>query len=100
MAIDKIGEDPLFKAAVLGKKLSAADAQGKGGVVEVDFSPKPDNCDIEIDGKYIGGSPLKRKLVSGTDYKIRISKGGYKDWTGTVTPEAGMRITRELELSK
>ena len=49
-----------FAAAVLGRKPPTADAADGSGLIEVDFSPKPDNCDIEINGKYVGGSPLKR----------------------------------------
>lgn len=97
VAIDKIGEDAQFKAAILGKKAASPGSAGAGAMIEVEFAPQPDNCDIEIDGKYIGGSPLKRKMVSGKEYKIHISKGGYKDWTGVITPEDGLRITRTLE---
>lgn len=61
-AVAEITGDNKFKAAVQGKK-PAMD----GGLVEVDFAPKPENCDIEIDGKYVGGSPVKRKLSSGTE---------------------------------
>jgi hypothetical protein len=96
-AIEKTGEDADFRAAVQGKKRAANADAGGGELVEVDFSPKPDNCDIEIDGKYVGGSPLKRRLVSGKEYKVRITKTGYKEWNGAISAEAGLRITRELE---
>ncbi len=94
--IEKMAEDADFRAAIFGKK-TKSDAESTSGLIEVDFSPKPENCDIEIDGKYVGGSPVKRRLKSGMEYKIHISKSGYKDWTGTIVPEAGLRITRELE---
>jgi Curli production assembly/transport component CsgG/PEGA domain len=94
-AVAEIAADNKFKAAVQGKK-SATD----GGTVEVEFNPKPENCDIEIDGKYVGGSPVKRKLTSGTDYKVRISKAGYEEWSGVITAETGLKITRELERKK
>jgi len=95
-AIETLGEDPKFKGALLGKGGDAA----ADGLIEVEFAPKPDNCDIEIDGKYVGGSPLKKKLKAGTEYKVRISKGGFAEWTGVIAPEAGLRITRELEPKK
>jgi hypothetical protein len=97
-AIDNLAEDAAFRAGVTGKRAKAnGDSEPADGMIEVDFSPKPDNCDIEIDGKYVGGSPLKRRLAKGKDYKIHISKGGYRDWTGVITPELGLRITRELD---
>ena len=57
-------------------------------MVEVDFSPVPENCDIEIDGKYVGGSPLKRQLQAGKEYKIRISKGGVQRLARSDRPRA------------
>lgn len=94
-AVAGVAADPKFKEAVLGKAVAADE-----GLLEVEFAPKPANCDVEIDGKYVGGSPLKRKLRSGTEYKVRISKAGFKEWSGVITPEAGLKITRELEANK
>jgi curli biogenesis system outer membrane secretion channel CsgG len=95
-ALEKLADDDQFKSALLGKKSGA----GAGEMVEVEFAPKPDNCDIEIDGKYVGGSPLKRKLPAGKDIKVRITKDGYKDWQGVISPEDGLKITRELGPSR
>jgi curli biogenesis system outer membrane secretion channel CsgG len=94
-AVAELAKDDKFKAAVQGKKSATEE-----GLIEVEFAPKPDNCDVEIDGKYVGGSPVKRKLKAGTEYKVRISKAGYKEWTGVITPEAGLKITREMEANK
>jgi len=88
----QLENDSQFKRAVFG-----AEAAPTGEQVEVEFSPKPDNCDIEIDGKYIGGSPLKRRLPAGMEVKLRISKAGHKTWEGVFVPEPGFRVTRELE---
>lgn len=95
VAVAEMAGDNKFKAALLGKKSTTA-----GGLVEIEFSPKPENCDIEIDGKYVGGSPLKRKLASGAEHKVRISKAGYEEWSGVITAETGLKITRELERKK
>ncbi len=94
-AVAEIGGDEKFKAALLGKRATAEE-----GLIEIEFAPKPDNCDIAIDGEYVGGSPLKYKLKAGMQYKILISKAGYKEWATVVTPKAGLKITRELETSK
>jgi curli biogenesis system outer membrane secretion channel CsgG len=94
-AVAEIAGDDNFKVAVQGNKSATED-----GLIEIEFAPKPDNCDIEIDGKYVGGSPLKRKLRTGIEYKVRISKAGHKEWTGIITPEVGLKITRELEANK
>lgn len=90
-ALKKLADDAQFKAALFGKKAAEVD-----GFVEVEFAPEPDNCDIEIDGKYVGGSPLKRRLPAGKEVKVRIVKEGFKEWNGVISPEDGLKITREL----
>lgn len=97
-ALQQLHDDAQFKRAVLGS--SSAVAAGGEGEVEVEFAPKPDNCDIEINGKYVGGSPLKRRLPAGKEVKVAIRKGGYTDWEGTLVPEPGLRVTRELAPSR
>jgi curli biogenesis system outer membrane secretion channel CsgG len=91
-ALEKLRGDADFRARLLG-----GGSGGAGRSVEVDFSPKPDNSDVEIDGQYVGGSPLKRSLVTGKEYKVRISKAGYEPWQATIAPQQGLRITHELE---
>lgn len=91
-ALEKLGADERFKAALFGNK--RPDAIGE--LVEVEFAPVPANCDIEIDGKYIGGSPQKRRLPAGKEVKVKIAKGGFKIWERTISPEKGLKITPEL----
>jgi Curli production assembly/transport component CsgG/PEGA domain len=92
--LKEVEKDGAFRKALLG---DAAPAHAAEGLIEVEFAPKPDNCDVEIDGKYVGGSPLKRRLPAGKEIKVRISKGGYQAWDGVIVPEAGLRITREMD---
>lgn len=96
LAIEAVGKDAAFKAALLGKDPEGVDT----GSVEIEFAPKPDNCDIIIDGNYVGGSPLKRSLVTKKAVKIQIIKDGYKTWEGTIIPEKGLKITRELSAAQ
>jgi hypothetical protein len=95
-ALKKLGADPKFQAAVRGPNAGAA----ADGMVEIDFAPRPEGCDVEIDGKYVGGSPLKRRLQAGKEYKVRLSKDGFKSWEAVIVPEAGLKITRELGPSR
>lgn len=92
VTLDAVAKDDEFKAALLGKDLGAEGT----GQIEVEFAPKPENCDIEVDGNYVGGSPMKRSLPAQKQVKIRISKDGFKSWEGVIVPEKGLRITREL----
>ena len=93
-ALERLKDDSQFKSALFRKK---ADPAAADGLVEVEFAPKPDNCDIDIDGKYVGGSPLKRRLPSGKEAKVRIAKRGYDEWKGVIVPEDGLKITPELQ---
>jgi curli biogenesis system outer membrane secretion channel CsgG len=94
-AVDEISKDDKFKSALRGEKPVTEAKQ-----IVVEFAPKPDNCNIEIDGKYVGGSPHKEELLPGIEYKIRIAKSGYKEWTAVIVPKVGLKITPELEASK
>jgi len=98
--LQQLKSDKEFRTALLGGKPGAKGATDSDGLVEVEFAPKPENCDIEIDGKYVGGSPLKRRFPAGKEVKVRISKGGFKDWEGVIVPEAGLRVTRDLGPSR
>ena len=99
-ALKELEEDSQFQSALLGRKPGSSDETDADRLVDVEFTPKPENCDIEIEGKYVGGSPLKRRLPVGKEFKVRIGKGGYKDWEGVIVPEKGLRITRELSPSR
>jgi hypothetical protein len=92
--LESLRDDSEFKTAVA---TGQSGGSGKLTNVEVDFSPIPENSDIEIEGTYVGGSPLKKTLPAGKPVKLRIAKAGYKAWETTITPEDGMRITKELE---
>jgi len=93
-ALESLRDDADFKTALAtGKRLPSSGAP----TVEVEFCPSPDNSDIEIDGVYVGGSPLKRMLPAGKPIKIRVAKSGFKPWEATITPEKGLRITKQLE---
>lgn len=93
--VAKISADEKFKAAISGKAVAA-------GLIEVEFAPTPDKCNIEIDGKYEGSTSqaLKVQLKAGTEYKVRITKAGYKEFTAVIVAKAGLKITPELEANK
>lgn len=99
-ALEQLKEDQNFRQAIFAAQL----ARNKSSVATedqaVEFAPKPDNCDLEIDGNYVGGTPLKRPLAAGKPVKVRISKAGFVAWEKTIMPEPGLRITPELAQDK
>jgi len=100
-ALEPLKGDDQFRQAVFAKQLARnklGDAAMTGQAVE--FAPKPDNCDLELDGNYVGGTPLKRALPVGKPVRVRITKAGFVPWEKTVVPEPGLRITPELAPDK
>lgn len=103
--LENLRGDEEFKRAVFGRKTRpgppepapSPPAQAEPGKVEVEFAPVPENCDIEIDGVYVGGSPLKHLLPVGQEVKVRISKAGHLPWETRIVARPGLRITKELE---
>ena len=65
-----------------------ADAD-RGEKVEVSFSSKPSGASIELDGLYVGNTPLEIPIEPGV-HKVRISMGGYEPW------EMSVRISQEM----
>jgi hypothetical protein len=102
-ALEQLRDDDGFKENIRGgRRLSGSRSEPvraatRAGEVEVEFAPKPENSDVEIDGRYVGGSPLKRSFPAGAEIKIKISKAGHKPWEGRILVEPGLRITKELE---
>lgn len=67
----------------------------------------PPSCDIEVDGVYVGATPVELHLKEGTHF-MRISRGGYLPWEKTVKAYNGIFIyatltqesTRKIEINE
>jgi hypothetical protein len=46
------------------------------------------NCDIEVDGEFVGNTPSVVTLAPGK-HQIAVKKAGYQDWTRTMTVTGG-----------
>jgi len=54
------------------------------------------NCDIEVDGSFMGNTPSTLNLAPGK-HEIVVKKAGYKDWTRSVTVSNGtIRVSAEM----
>lgn len=91
-ALEGLRSDEEFKAAV-GGGAKAASAKK----LKIRFEPIPANCDIEVDGSFVGNSPLDYEANSGDVLKVQISKPGYASWIKNVRVQADLKITPELE---
>lgn len=91
-ALSKLAGNAKF-AALFKENAGRSSAMAQ---IEVEISPTPDNCDIEINGVFYGSSPMTVKLDSGTTVVVKISKQGYEIWEKKLIPREGMKITSEL----
>jgi hypothetical protein len=65
-----------------------------GSALTVDASVP--NCDIEVDGSFVGNTPSTLNLVPGK-HDIVVKKAGYKDWTRSMTVTGGtVRLSAEM----
>jgi hypothetical protein len=54
------------------------------------------NCDIEVDGSFMGNTPSTLNLAPGK-HEIVVKKAGYKDWTRSMTVSAGtIRVSADM----
>jgi hypothetical protein len=54
------------------------------------------NCDIEVDGSFMGNTPSTLNLAPGK-HVIVVKKAGYKDWTRSMTVSAGtIRVSADM----
>jgi len=91
-ALNNLKDDKDFRQALLPEK-----AFSVGKEVPIKFNPIPENCDIEIDGIYQGGSPLTVNLPIGREVRVKISKMGYDAWEATIVPKEGLIVSPELQ---
>ena len=98
-AFEELKQDPEFKdgfLARIGQTFAGLRSGATNGLISIEFAPKPVASDVTIDGHYIGTSPLRSSLEKGKEYKISISKEGFRSWSSLIVPLDGLRVTKEL----
>jgi hypothetical protein len=65
----------------------------------LDISSEPRNAEIEIDGVFAGTTPRTKRLDPG-EYKIKISRNGYKTWEKKVRVTANEEFPLSVQLEK
>ena len=63
--------------------------------VSVLFESNPSNCDIEVDGVYVGVTPLEVTLKEGV-HGVKISREGYLPWAKAVKAYNGLYVNANL----
>jgi hypothetical protein len=84
---------PAAPAPIVVQTTAVAPAAAPGISVEATVS----NCDIEVDGDFVGNTPSVVTLSPGK-HQIVVKKTGYQDWARTITFSGGsVRLKAELE---
>ncbi len=65
----------------------------------LDISSEPRDAEIEIDGVFAGTTPRTKRLAPG-EYKIKISRNGYKSWEKKIIVEAEEEFPLSVQLEK
>jgi PEGA domain len=54
------------------------------------------NCDIEVDGNFVGSTPSTLNLAAGK-HEIVVKKAGYQDWTRSMMVGSGsVRLSADM----
>ncbi len=89
-AMTKLKDDTEFMTKLVGK------APVSGDLTDVTFAPSPKNCDVLIDGVFVGTSPTDVPLMPNKAVKVTIRHGGYVDWENSILPRAGLKVAPDL----
>lgn len=75
-----------------GVPVASAPTTASGLTVEANVS----NCDIEVDGSFVGNTPSTLNLAPGK-HEIVVKKTGYQDWTRSLMVGSGaVRLSAEM----
>lgn len=66
----------------------------------IDIESNPDKAEVEIDGSFIGTSPLVGIKLNAGEHLIKIVKKGYKAWERQLKVIAYSKIPIKIDLEK
>jgi PEGA domain-containing protein len=65
----------------------------------VSLESNPAGADIEVDGSFVGSTPLDVRLTEG-EHTVSVKKTGFKDWERKIKVNAGNNVHLSAELEK
>jgi len=81
------------------KETVASRSDVPSNMAVLDISSEPRDAEIEIDGMFAGTTPRTKRLDPG-EYKIKISRNGYKSWEKKIKVEAEEEFPLSVQLEK
>ncbi len=81
------------------KETVASRSAAQSNMAVLDIRSEPRDAEIEIDGVFAGTTPRTKRLDPG-EYKIKISRNGYKSWERKITVEADEEFPLSVQLER
>jgi len=81
------------------KETVASRSGDQSNMAVLDIKSEPKDAEIEIDGVFAGTTPRTKRLAPG-EYKIKISRNGYKSWEKKIIVEAEEEFPLSVQLEK
>jgi len=81
------------------KETVASRSGGQSNMAVLDIKSEPKDAEIEIDGVFAGTTPRTKRLNPG-EYKIKISRNGYKNWEKKIKVEAEEEFPLSVQLER
>ena len=81
------------------KETVASRSGGQSNMAVLDIKSEPNDAEIEIDGVFAGTTPRTKRLDPG-EYKIKITRNGYKSWEKKIKVEAEEEFPLSVQLEK
>src|SRR5262249_50072640 len=94
---DRISSATSIDAQSRSNRLAAPESPSKGGFVTV--KADTDDCEVFVDGAFVGNSPAKLHLSEGP-HVIEVRKAGHKDYRRELKVIAGSELSLRAALEK
>ncbi|HWW98792.1 MAG TPA: PEGA domain-containing protein [Edaphobacter sp.] len=83
-------------AAPVAERPVAANASAAVSVAGISVDANVPNCDIEVDGSFMGSTPSTLNLAPGK-HEIVVKKTGYQDWSRSMMVGSGtVRLSADM----
>jgi len=101
-AVEQVSDTDLVfdQEGIKDEKETVASRSGtQSNMAVLDISSEPRDAEIEIDGVFAGTTPRTKRLDPG-EYKIKITRNGYKKWEKKIKVEADEEFPISVQLEK
>lgn len=92
-----ITSDPMYVPPKVGEIFDELRTQLFGSLV---ITTDPAECRVELDGRYVGESPMEIDYLRPGEHVLRLTKNRYHDFSRTVIIQPGIQTNADYSLKK